>query len=203
MNYIFNENSIYDLDCGTCSKKGVMIMHVDHIDYENAVADFITFEGATILEIGYGMGLSATQIQANNPAKHVIIENHEQVYNNAVKWAEDKDNVEVILGDYKDVTSTLTDKFDGIYHSADKEAKGNLFNFRNDIKSLCNENCKLVMLNWDINKDIFNKANYKEIQTSQTYKDTFGELQTFIVYTTLINNEWDKVDTDPIYTNLK
>ena len=203
MNYIFNENSIYDLDCSTCGEKGIMVMHADHIDYENAVADFITFEGANILEIGYGMGLSATQIQTNNPARHVIIEKHEQVYNNAVKWAEDKDNVEVILGDYKDVIGTLTGKFDGIYHSADKEAKGSLFNFRNDIKSLCNENCKLVMLNWDMNKDIFNKANYKEIQTSQTYKDTFGELQTFIVYTTLVNNEWDKVDQDPIYTHLK
>ena len=203
MNYIFNENSIYDLDCGTCGEKGMLVMHADHIDYENAVADFITFEGATILEIGYGMGLSANQIQANNPAKHIIIENHEEVYNNAVTWAEDKDNVEVILGDYKDVISTLTDNFDGIYHSADKEAKENLFTFKNNIKSLCNENCKLVMLNWDTNREIFNKANYKEIQTSQTYKDTFGELQTFIVYTTLINNEWDKVDTDPIYTNLK
>lgn len=203
MNYIFNENSIYDLDCDTCGEKGVMVMHADHIDYENAVADFITFEGATILEIGYGMGLSAAQIHANNPAKHIIIEKHEEVYNNAVAWAEDKDNVEVILGDYKDIISTLTDKFDGVYHSADKEVKENLFNFRNDIKSLCNENCKLVMLNWDTNRAIFDKANYKEIQTSQTYKDTFGELQTFIVYTTLINNEWDKVDTDPIYTNLK
>jgi hypothetical protein len=203
MNYIFNENSIYDLDCSTCGEKGVMVMHADHIDYENAVADFITFEGANILEIGYGMGLSATQIQANNPAKHIIIENHEKVYNNAVTWAEDKDNVEVIFGDYKEVISTLTDKFDGIYHSADKETKENLFTFKNNVKSLCNENCKLVMLNWDTNRAIFNKANYKEIQTSQTYKDTFGELQTFIVYTTLVNNEWDKVDTDPIYTNLK
>lgn len=203
MNYIFNENSIYDLDCDVCGGNGILVMHVDHADYENAVADFITFEGATILEIGYGMGISANQIQANNPAKHVIIENHEQVYNNAVTWAQDKDNVEVIFGDYKEVITELIDKFDGIYHSADKEAKGNLFNFRNDIKSLCNENCKLVMLNWDMNKDIFNKANYKEIQTSQTFKDTFKEPQTFIIYTTLINNKWDKVDTDPIYTHLK
>ena len=203
MNYIFNENSIYDLDCGTCGEKGMLVMHADHIDYENAVADFITFEGANILEIGYGMGLSAAQIQVNNPAKHIIIENHEEVYNNAVTWAEDKDNVEVIFGDYKDVVSTLTDNFDGIYHSADKESKESLFSFRNDIKSLCNENCKLVMLNWDTNRAIFNKANYKEIQTSQTYKDTFGELQTFIVYTTLVNNEWNKVNTDPVYTNLK
>ena len=134
MNYIFNENSIYDLDCNMCGEKGTLVMHADHVDYENAVADFITFEGATILEIGYGMGLSANQIQANNPTKHIIIEKHEQVYNNAVAWAQDKDNVDIILGDYKDVISTLTDKFDGVYHSADKETKGALFNFKNDMK---------------------------------------------------------------------
>ena len=81
MNYIFNENSIYDLDCDMCGEKGTLVMHADHVDYENAVADFITFEGATILEIGYGMGLSANQIQANNPTKHIIIEKHEQVCN--------------------------------------------------------------------------------------------------------------------------
>ena len=178
-------------------------MHKDHIDYENAVADFITYKDAVILEIGYGMGLSASQIHANNPAKHVIIENYKEVYDNAVKWAEDKDNVEVIFGDYKEVIKTLNYKFDGIYHSADKEMRGYLFNFKNDIKDLCNENCKLVMLNWDINTDIFNKANYREIQTSQAYKDTFSEYQTFIIYTTLINGYWDKVNTAPIYTHLK
>lgn len=203
MNYIFNENSIYDLDCDMCGENGVLVMHADHVDYENAVADFITFEGATILEIGYGMGLSANQIQANKPTKHIIIEKHDKVYNNAVDWAKDKNNVEVILGDYKEVINTLTDKFDGVYHSADKETKGALFNFRNDIKSLCNENCKLVMLNWDMNQDILNKANYKEIETTQAYKDTFGELQTFIVYTTLVNNKWDKVDEDFVYINFK
>ena len=203
MKYVFTEDSIYDLDCKTCGDKGVMVMHKDHIDYENAVADFITYKDAVVLEIGYGMGLSASQIQANNPAKHVIIENYKEVYDNAVKWAEGKDNIEVIFGDYKEVIKTLNYKFDGVYHSADKEMRGDLFNFKNDIKDLCNENCKLVMLNWDINTDIFNKANYREIQTSQKYKDTFLELETFIIYTTLINGHWDKVNTDPIYTHLK
>ena len=200
MKYVFTENSIYDLDCKACGEKGVMVMHKDHVDYENAVADFIAFKDANILEIGYGMGLSASKIQANNPAKHVIIESHEQIYKNAVEWAKDKDSVEVILGDYKEVINTLTDKFDGVYHSADKEPKGNLFNFKNDIKNLCNENCKLVMLNWDMNKDIFNKSNYKEIQTSQAYKDRFAEPQTFIIYTTLINNEWKADDINAKYT---
>ena len=30
-----------------CGEKGTLVMHADHVDYENAVADFITFEGAT------------------------------------------------------------------------------------------------------------------------------------------------------------
>ena len=59
------------------------------------------------------------------------------------------------------------------------------------------------MLNWDMNKEILNKANYKKIETTQAYKDTFGELQTFIVYTTLVNNKWDKVDEDFVYINFK
>ena len=40
MNYIFKENSIYDLDCDMCGENGLLVMHADHVDYENAVGDF-------------------------------------------------------------------------------------------------------------------------------------------------------------------
>ena len=205
MKIVFTDYGIFDKDpnCTTCGEDGVLIMHKNHIDYENAVADFITYEGANILEIGFGMGLSADRIQANNPARHIIIEKYQEIYDKAVEWAKDKENVEVILGDGIDNLNDLTGKFDGIYHSADKETRGHLYNFRNSVKHLANENCKLVMLNWELNNDIFNKANYKEIQTSQAYKDTFKEINTYIIYTTLINNKWDKVNTDPLYTHLK
>ena len=40
----FTEKGIWDEDCNKCGDDGVIIMHVDHTDYEHAVADFITKE---------------------------------------------------------------------------------------------------------------------------------------------------------------
>ena len=40
----FTEKGIWDEDCNMCGDDGVIIMHVDHTDYEHAVADFITKE---------------------------------------------------------------------------------------------------------------------------------------------------------------
>ena len=89
-----------------------------------------------------------------------------EIYDKGVEWAKDIDNVTLIHGDYKDEISKLTDKFDGIYHSADKETVSKLLSFKDDIKSLAKNNCKLVMLNWHLNNTLINKANYKKITTS-------------------------------------
>ena len=35
----FTENGIWDEDCNKCGDDGFLIMHVDHTDYEHAVAD--------------------------------------------------------------------------------------------------------------------------------------------------------------------
>ena len=45
----FTEKGIWDEDCNKCGDDGVIIMHVDHTDYEHAVADFITKENYNIL----------------------------------------------------------------------------------------------------------------------------------------------------------
>lgn len=198
----FTEKGIWDEDCNKCGDDGVIIMHVDHTDYEHAVADFITKENYNILEIGYGMGISAKRIQTLKPTKHVIIEKEKEIYDKGVEWAKDIDNVTIIHGDYKDKISELSDKFDGIYHSADKDLVSKILSFKKDIKHLANNNCKLVMLNWDINNSLINHANYKAIVTSDALKTRFKEPQSFIVYTTLINNEWQADDINPKYTNI-
>jgi len=56
------------------------------------------------------------------------------------------------------------------------------------------------MLNWDDNTDIINKANYKKIETSQAFKDTFKEPDTFMIYTTLVDSEWNSDDINSKYT---
>ena len=196
----FTENGIWDEDCNKCGDDGFIIMHVDHTDYEHAVADFITKENYNILEIGYGMGISARRIQTLKPGKPVIIEKVKEIYDKGVEWAKDIDNVTLIHGDYKDEIGKLTDKFEGIYHSADNEIVNRLLSFKDDVKSLAKENCKLVMLNWHINPTLINKANYKNVITSNDFKSRWKEPETFMVYTTLIDNDWKADDVNTKYT---
>ena len=81
------------------------------MDWERKImkahADYICSNGGDILEIGFGMGISANYIQAHNIKSHTIIESHPQVYNKAQEWAEDKPNVNIILGDWYNVRNHL------------------------------------------------------------------------------------------------
>ena len=75
-------------------------------------AEVVTKNGGDILELGFGMGISADYIQKQNINSHTIIENNEVVFEKLKEWAEDKPNVKIIFGDWK---SNLPDmKFDGI-----------------------------------------------------------------------------------------
>ena len=67
-----------------------------------------------ILEIGFGMGISATYIQQLNPTSHTIVEIHPQVFERAQEWAADKPNVNLIFADWYDCVNTLS-TYDGIF----------------------------------------------------------------------------------------
>ena len=80
-------------------------------------AEFVCENGGNILEVGFGMGISADYIQSHNPNSHTIVEVHPQLAEKARDWAEDKSNVTILEGDWHDVISTLG-KFDGIFFDA-------------------------------------------------------------------------------------
>jgi len=111
-NLTFTENSIYYIDPDTQETHYIMM------DWEKPImkahADYICSNGGDILEIGFGMGISADYIQANNIKSHTIVECHPQVYNKAQEWAEDKPNVNIILGDWYDVRNFLS-AYDGLF----------------------------------------------------------------------------------------
>ncbi len=52
-----------------------------------------------VLEIGFGMGLSATYIQARGVASHTIIEPHPQLFKTAESWAAQHDSKIVLIHD--------------------------------------------------------------------------------------------------------
>ena len=70
------------------------------MDWEDTImsasAAYACEGGGDILEIGFGMGISATYIQAHTINSHTIIENHPQVILKAQAWAAVKPNVTIM-----------------------------------------------------------------------------------------------------------
>ena len=57
-----------------------------------------------VLEVGWGMGYSATQIMKWNPKSYTVLEPDPIVYNRAVEWAKEYSNVTVLKQPWPDVT---------------------------------------------------------------------------------------------------
>ena len=109
---IFESDKIYYTDDAGASFE-VMMSWEDNI--MKASADYVCENGGDILEIGFGMGISAGHIQSNNINSHTIIENHPQIIEKAKAWAEDKPNVTIIEGDWYSVKDSLS-TYDGVFY---------------------------------------------------------------------------------------
>ena len=67
-----------------------------------------------VLEIGFGMGYSATQIQKYKPKSHTIIEMDPLVIKRLKKWAKDYDNIIIVEGTWQEKIQGLG-TFDEIF----------------------------------------------------------------------------------------
>ena len=89
-------------------------------DWEDPImkahAEITCRNGGHILEVGFGMGISANYIQQQDIKSHTIIELNDEVYKKAVEWAKDKPNTKIVSGDWK--TIELDEKFDAIFFDA-------------------------------------------------------------------------------------
>ena len=109
---VFEDDKIYYLDEGE-SECQVMMDWED--DIMKASADYVCENGGDILEIGFGMGISANYIQANSITSHTIIENHPQVIEKAKAWANGKSNVTIVEGDWYEVKDSLS-TYNGLFY---------------------------------------------------------------------------------------
>lgn len=112
-NLIFQQDKIYYYDENWGGEREVMM------DWENelmsASAAYACSNSGDILEIGFGMGISAGYIQSHNINSHTIIENHPDIVPKAKQWALNKPNVTIIEGNWYDVKDTLG-MFDGLFY---------------------------------------------------------------------------------------
>jgi protein arginine N-methyltransferase 2 len=79
-------------------------------------AEVVCQNGGDILEIGFGMGISANYIQSHNINSHTIVEIHPQVIQFLENWSKNKSNVIIIEGDwYNKIEKICNKKYDGIF----------------------------------------------------------------------------------------
>ena len=82
---IFESNKIYFTDEVFGGDREVMMDWEDSL--MSASAAYICEGGGDILEIGFGMGISAGYMHSHSINSHTIIENHPQIITKAQEWA--------------------------------------------------------------------------------------------------------------------
>lgn len=128
----------------------------------SASAAYVTENGGDILEIGFGMGISADYIQSHSISSHTIVENHPDIIPLAQNWAADKPDVNIVTGSWYDNLDSLN-TYDGVFYDTygDEHAKY----FSSSIETLTNLQAKVTWWNSIPNsQSIFNFEN-TEYQT--------------------------------------
>jgi len=107
--------------------------------------DLLDVKDKDVLEIGFGMGISATMIQNAKPKSHTIIESHPHVLNYFVEKFPYKDNVKMIPGFWQNIIMGL-DKYDCIFFDTHMDKAEDFFNLV-DLK--LRESGKFTYFHWE------------------------------------------------------
>ena len=94
--------------------KEIVMADWEH-DLMSASAEYVCRSGGDILEIGFGMGISAGYIQSHSISSHTICENHPTLIAKAEAWASDHPNVTIVSQSWYDALSSLR-TYDGIFY---------------------------------------------------------------------------------------
>lgn len=92
-----------------------MVMHVALTNFEDKSVEILTENNFNVLEIGYGMGISANKFYSRNIMSYTCVEINNSIFQNAQNWATGKNNVTIINDDWKTFFTGTTSKYDLIY----------------------------------------------------------------------------------------
>jgi hypothetical protein len=114
-----------------------IVMHIGEKYLMQKLADLATKNGGHILEIGFGMHLSADAVQSNpNVLSHTIIEVHPDQYEKALEWSKlQNKETNIILGDWIKILPLSNKQFDGVVH--DTHLDPNIPKFLDYVKPNC------------------------------------------------------------------
>ena len=142
----FESDKIYYTDTSFGGDFEVMMDWEDPL--MSASAAYMCENGGDILEIGFGMGISAGYMHSHSISTHTIIENHPNIISKAQAWASNKSNVTIITGSWYDIKDSLS-TYDGIFY--DTFGDQNMKNFSSSLSVLTKSNTKITW--WNNNTD--------------------------------------------------
>jgi guanidinoacetate N-methyltransferase len=146
-------------------------------NYMRMLAEIATRNGGTILEVGFGLGISAFYIQNQKIKKHIIIEANRDVYEKACEFSRKMSSeIELILGFWEDTIFRLSDEsIDGIlfdtYPLEIEEVHCNHFNFFDEAYRLLKPNGVLTYYSDEISDfskghvDLLQQSGFAKIQS--------------------------------------
>jgi protein arginine N-methyltransferase 2 len=165
MNYLgktltFESDRIYFYDEEFGDNRSVMMDWEDSL--MSASAAYVCQNGGDILEIGFGMGISAGYIQSHSISSHTIIENHPDIIPRAQAWASEKSNVTIVTGSWFSVRSNLS-TYDGLFYDTFED--NDEVEFSSSLSSLVKQGG--VATWWNRNSSESNQYNIPNITYTQ------------------------------------
>ncbi|KND50390.1 MAG: guanidinoacetate N-methyltransferase [Parcubacteria bacterium C7867-007] len=125
-------------DDHTLQIQGHPVMEDWEDNYMQQLAKVACSQGGIILEVGYGMGISASYIQKEHIDKHIIIEANRDVYERLLDFSRNsKVTTDTIFGFWEECITNIPDNsINGIlfdtYPLSEKEIHKNHFSFFSD-----------------------------------------------------------------------
>lgn len=108
-----SEHAVYE--DGKLRIAGHPVMEDWEDGYMKALADVAARGGGRVLELGFGMGISASYVQRHPVREHVIIEANAEVFARLQAFAAQHPSVTPMLGFWQETTATLENgSFDGV-----------------------------------------------------------------------------------------
>lgn len=114
---------------GSVEIMGNPVMEEWQTPYMKELASIATSNGGVVLEVGFGLGIASSFIQAEGDvAEHIIIEANADIFEETVKFARAARHTTVpIFGFWEDITKILRDEsIDGILYDTYPIAEGYL-----------------------------------------------------------------------------
>jgi hypothetical protein len=160
--YYISSSLTFHSDKITIDDSGLEVMMSWEDDLMSASAAYVTQNGGDILEIGFGMGISAGYIQSHSISSHTIVENHPQILEKLQTWVSGKSNVVIISQSWADVTGSLS-TYDGVFYDTYGDERHHLFS--SSLSGLTKSNAKVTF--WNNNKNESNDLNIPNCQYQQ------------------------------------